>query len=103
MLATGSPAPDVALEDTDGKTVRLSDYQGRQAVLIYFMRATSCPVCYRHVQDLVRSQNEFAANGVQVLIAVPEDRRTAAAWKAKRQLPSPCSSGASPPRTRWSA
>ncbi|MCG5218361.1 peroxiredoxin family protein [Streptosporangium sp. KLBMP 9127] len=89
MLETGSPAPDVVLEDTDGKTVRLSDYQGRHAVLIYFMRATSCPVCNRHVQDLIRRRDEFAADDVQVLVAVPEDRQAAAAWKAKRQIPFP--------------
>ncbi|ACZ83782.1 peroxiredoxin family protein [Streptosporangium roseum] len=89
MLETGSPAPDVVLEDTDGKTVRLSDYQGRHAVLVYFMRATSCPICARHVQDLIQRRDEFAAGNIQVLVAVPEDRQAAAAWKAKRQIPFP--------------
>jgi peroxiredoxin len=89
MLETGSPAPDIILEDTDGKTVRLADYQGHHAVLIYFMRATSCPICNRHVQDLVRRRDEFADGGVQVLVAVPENRREAAAWKAKRRIPFP--------------
>ncbi|TDD11529.1 redoxin domain-containing protein [Nonomuraea deserti] len=89
MLETGSPAPDVVLEHTDGRTVRLSDHRGHRAVLIYFMRATSCPVCNRHVQDLVRRRDEFAAGDVQVLVAVPEDRRAAAAWKARRRVPFP--------------
>ncbi|WP_214414060.1 peroxiredoxin family protein [Sphaerisporangium fuscum] len=89
MLQTGSPAPDVVLEDTDGRAVRLSDYQGEHAVLIYFMRSTSCPVCNRHVQDLVRRRDEFEAGGVQVLVAVPEDRQEAAAWKARRGIPLP--------------
>ncbi|MGV9301819.1 peroxiredoxin family protein [Nonomuraea sp. NPDC004354] len=89
MLETGSPAPDVVLEDTDGRAIRLSDYQGNHAVLIYFMRSTSCPVCNRHVQDLIRRRNEFAADDVHVLVAVPEDRQEAADWKAKRQVPFP--------------
>ncbi|MFI0449343.1 peroxiredoxin family protein [Actinomadura sp. 6N118] len=89
MLETGSSAPDVVLEDTDGQPVRLSDYQGSHAVLIYFMRSTSCPVCNRHVQDLARRRNELAADHVQVLVAVPGDRQEAAAWKAKRQIPFP--------------
>lgn len=89
MLETGSHAPDIVLEDTDGKTVRLSDYQGRHAVLIYFMRATSCPVCTMHVKDLIRRRDELAAGKVQVLIAVPDDRQAAAAWRAKRQIPFP--------------
>ncbi|MEV0403374.1 peroxiredoxin family protein [Actinoallomurus sp. NPDC050550] len=89
MLETGSPAPDVLLEDTDGRAVRLSDYRGKNAVLIYFMRSTSCPVCNRHVQDLIRRRDEFAADDVQVLVALPADRREAAAWKDKRQVPFP--------------
>ncbi|GAA2324618.1 peroxiredoxin family protein [Nonomuraea roseoviolacea subsp. roseoviolacea] len=89
MLETGSTAPDVVLQDTDGHTVRLSDYRGRSAVLIYFMRSTSCPVCNLHVKDLVRRRDEFADAGVQVLVAVPEDRAEAAAWKARRGLPFP--------------
>ncbi|MFF4771814.1 peroxiredoxin family protein [Microtetraspora fusca] len=89
MLETGSPVPDIALEDTDGRAVRLSDFQGNHAVLIYFMRSTSCAVCNRHVHDLIRRRNEFAADDVQVLVAVPEDRQEAAAWKAKRQVPFP--------------
>ncbi|WP_433424613.1 peroxiredoxin family protein [Microtetraspora malaysiensis] len=87
MLEAGSPAPDVVLEDTDGQAVRLSDYQGNHAVLIYFMRSTSCPVCNRHVQDLIRRRDELAADNVRVLVAVPEDRQAAAEWKAKRQIP----------------
>ncbi|GAA3588794.1 peroxiredoxin family protein [Nonomuraea rosea] len=89
MLQTGSPAPDMLLEDTDGRPVRLSDYQGEQAVLIYFMRSVSCPVCNRHVQDLGRRREEFAADDVQVLVAVPEDRQAAATWKTRRQVPFP--------------
>ncbi|MGV9771397.1 peroxiredoxin family protein [Streptosporangium sp. NPDC003464] len=93
MLETGSPAPDVVLEDTDGQAVRLSDYQGNHAVLVYFMRSTSCPVCYRHVQDLIRRRDELAADNVRVLVAVPEDRQAAAEWKAKRQIPFPVLTG----------
>ncbi|MEV0583653.1 peroxiredoxin family protein [Nonomuraea sp. NPDC050310] len=93
MLTIGSTAPDLVLEDTDGQAVRLSDHRGRQAVLVYFMRSTSCPICNRHVQDLVRSRGEFAAANVQVFVAVPEERAEAAAWKTRRQVPFPVLTG----------
>lgn len=83
----------MVLEDTEGQAVRLSDYQGRHAVLIYFMRSTSCPVCNRHVRDLVNRGDEMAADDVQVLLAVPDDRETAARWKAKHQVPFPVLTG----------
>lgn len=93
MIAAGSPAPQLVLEDTTGQTVRLSDYRGRHAVLLFFMRSTSCPVCNRHVRDLVRNGDELAAENVRVLIAVPEDREQATAWKARHQIPFPVLTG----------
>ncbi|EMD29535.1 peroxiredoxin family protein [Amycolatopsis azurea] len=86
MLEIGSTALDLALEDTAGEVVRLSDYRGTEHVLLYFMRSTTCPVCTGHVKDLARRTEELAAAGVRVLIAVPEGRAEAAAWRAKRGL-----------------
>lgn len=34
----GSPAPDFCLESDGGAMVRLSEYQGRANVVLYFMR-----------------------------------------------------------------
>ena len=75
------------VEDTTGQTVRLIDYQGKQAVLLFFLRSTSCPVCNRHVRGLVEDGEELAVANVHVLLAVPEDRDRATRWKAKQQIP----------------
>ncbi|AXB41658.1 peroxiredoxin family protein [Amycolatopsis albispora] len=96
MLKAGSPAPRMVLEDTAGRPVRLSDYQGKHAVLLFFLRSTSCPVCLRHVRDLVNRADELAADDVRVLLAVPEDRERAAAWKAKHRIPFPVLTGDRP-------
>lgn len=87
MLEIGTPAPALVAFDTEGHAVRLSDFHGRAAVLLFFMRSMSCPVCGAHVKDLVRRRDEFDAAGARVLIAVPEDREQAAVWKEKRDLP----------------
>ena len=86
MLEIGSTVPDVALEDTTGQVVRLSEFRGTASVLIYFMRSTTCPVCAGHVKDLAARSEELAAAGVRVLVAVPEGRAEAKAWRAKRGL-----------------
>ncbi|WP_414943591.1 peroxiredoxin family protein [Amycolatopsis sp. cmx-11-32] len=78
MFEIGSTVP--ALEDTAGQVVRLSDHRGTDNLLLYFMRSTTCPVCNSHVRDLAKLA------GVRVLVAVPEGRVEAAAWRAKRGL-----------------
>ncbi|MEQ0557963.1 peroxiredoxin family protein [Amycolatopsis sp. NEAU-NG30] len=88
MLRTGSPAPELELADTEGRTVRLAGFRG-EAVLLYFMRSTSCPVCRRHVRDLA----EHPPGDVRVLVVVPDDRATAAAWRAKHRIPFPVLTG----------
>lgn len=39
MLAAGMPAPDFTLSDHTGRTVRLSDYRGRNVVLWFYPKA----------------------------------------------------------------
>jgi len=42
MLQTGDTAPDFELRGTDGRTYRLADYRGKQAVVLaWFARAFS--------------------------------------------------------------
>lgn len=38
-LEEGSRAPDFALRDEGGKTVKLSDYRGRRLVLFFYPKA----------------------------------------------------------------
>lgn len=93
MITTGEPAPDIVLTDTDGGAVRLTDFRGESGVLLFFMRATSCPVCRAHVRDLARRRDDLLAHDVRVLIAVPEDRAAAATWKARSRTPFPVVTG----------
>lgn len=94
MLETSTAAPDLDLVDATGAAVPLSDYLHRSHVLLYFMRATTCPICVRHVRDLARHIDEYAALGAQILVVVPEGLPTARAWAARQQLPFPVVTGA---------
>ncbi len=93
MLEIGS-APLLSLEDTDGNAVAIADYKGTSSVFIYFMRALSCAQCNAHVQNIIKNRADFDAAGVQVIIAVPEDREDAVAWRAKKNVPFPVVMGA---------
>jgi len=63
--AAGSPAPDFELEDTGGKSLRLSSLRG-EVVLLHFW-ATWCPHCLTEMPLLARVTREESFRGVRVL------------------------------------
>lgn len=67
-------APQFALKDVNGRTVRLSDYKGR-VVLINFW-ATWCPPCRAEMPELVRLQREHGKEGLQIIgITYPPEQK----------------------------
>ena len=66
-LHVGMPAPDFAVTDLDGNTVRLSDFRGDKHVLFEFGCITA-PVFVGDVPTLNRLHAKFHDDGVQVLV-----------------------------------
>lgn len=62
----GFLAPDFELLTDDGQTVRLSDLRG-QAVVVNFW-ASWCPPCRAEMPALQRVQDEYASQGVVILL-----------------------------------
>lgn len=68
-------APDFALEDTEGKLHRLSDYRG-QTVIINFW-TTWCPPCREEIPSMNRAWRVLRKEGVVILaVNVGEDADT---------------------------
>ena len=93
MITAGTRMPNLELQSSTGEPVRLLDHLGERGMVAFFMRTTTCPVCNAHVRDLVGRAGELSARGISVLIAVPEDREEAAAWKDRRRVPFPVVTG----------
>ncbi|MFB9992657.1 peroxiredoxin family protein [Deinococcus oregonensis] len=51
FMSVNESAPDFELASTGG-TIRLSDARGLHPVVLYVMRAFSCPICQGHVRAL---------------------------------------------------
>jgi peroxiredoxin len=65
-VKAGTAATDFATRDIDGKTVKLSDYLGKQAVLIDFW-ATFCEPCLAEMPHLRDLYDRYRAKGFVVL------------------------------------
>ena len=58
-------APDFALKDADGKTVRLSEYRGKVVLLDFW--ATWCPPCKLEIPWLIDIERKNKNRGFEVL------------------------------------
>lgn len=70
-LSAGDAAPDFALTDADGNTVRLSDYRGK-SVVVYFYPAASTPGCTKEACDFRDSLAVLNEAGFDVLGVSPD-------------------------------
>ena len=65
MLKPGDNAPDFTLKDSDGKTINLSDYQGKLVLLDFWYAA--CKPCIKASFHLEALQKKYANRGLVVL------------------------------------
>ncbi|HTY44514.1 MAG TPA: TlpA disulfide reductase family protein [Patescibacteria group bacterium] len=61
-----SPAADFTLKDTGNQQVALSEYRGKNAVLLFFW-TTWCPYCRNELKELQKRYPALAADGIVVL------------------------------------
>ena len=70
-LKPGDRAPDFELKDQDGKTVRLSDFQGRRLLLYFYPRA-STPGCTIQACSVRDSLSALEESGMAVVGISPD-------------------------------
>ncbi len=87
-LQPGDTAPDFALADDTGATVRLSDYRGRRVVL-YVYPAAMTPGCTTQACDFRDSLDALHAAGIDVLGLSPDKPDKLAKFRARDHLTFP--------------
>ena len=62
---SGKAAPDFTVTDTDGAEHRLSDYRGRNVLVVFW--ATWCPACNVEIPHLIELRKQFNENDLAIL------------------------------------
>ncbi|HTE04734.1 MAG TPA: thioredoxin family protein [Planctomycetota bacterium] len=88
-LAVGAQAPDFALPDTSGRTVRLADFAGRPLVVVFM--CNHCPFVKHVSAGLAAFARDFAPRGLPLVginsndvVAHPDDSPAAMRVEAAR-------------------
>lgn len=86
MLEEKKPAPDFALEDMNGKTVRLSDFRGKK-VIVYFYPKDDTPGCTKEACSLRDGFSALTDKNAVVLGISPDSPESHKKFAAKYDLP----------------
>ena len=88
MLDAGDEAPDFALEDQDGETVRLTDFRGRPVVVYFYPRADT-PGCTTEACGFRDEWSAYRDRDVAVLGVSDDPVDDVADFAEKYDLPFP--------------
>jgi peroxiredoxin Q/BCP len=80
-------APDFALPDRSGKTVRLSDYRGKKAVVLYFYPKDDTPGCTKEACSFRDQYQDFQDAGAEVIGVSSDSESSHAKFGEKYRLP----------------
>lgn len=72
-IKVDAKAPDFELSNQEGKMVKLSDYSGKNIVLI-FSRAHWWPFCIKQLVQLQKSSADFKKLNTEVVVVFREER-----------------------------
>ena len=86
MLREGTSAPDFEAVLDNGDTFRLSDYQGRKSVVLYFYPKDFTPGCTREACAFRDRKAELKKLGAQVLGVSPDSAASHEKFRDKFQL-----------------
>jgi peroxiredoxin Q/BCP len=86
-LKVGDTAPDFALPDRAGRTVRLSDYRGKQPVVLYFYPKDDTPGCTKEACAFRDQYEDFKEGGAEVIGVSSDSNESHEKFAAKYRLP----------------
>jgi peroxiredoxin Q/BCP len=86
-LKNGTPAPDFELPDQNGNLVRLSQYRGKSAVVVYFYPKDDTTGCTIEACKFRDDFSRFQATGAEILGISDDSTESHRSFASKYHLP----------------
>lgn len=71
-IAIGKEAPEFALSDQDGNTIRLSEFIDKRNLLLIFVRGDWCPGCHMMLRTYEKERERFRQKNILVMAIGPD-------------------------------
>lgn len=88
-VRVGEQAPDVSFSLHDGRTVRLADYRGNRAVVLFFYPKDNTPLCTTEACSFRDDYEKFQAAGAEVIGVSSDSAASHARFAERHGLPYP--------------
>lgn len=85
-VAVGQPIPDLEVQATGAKTLKLSAFRGRHLVLYFYPKA-STPGCTQEGQDFRDACDDFAAADTVILGVSRDGLKAQESFKSRQNFP----------------
>lgn len=86
-VQVGDEAPDFTLPTQDGKTVSLSDFRGKTAIVLYFYPKDDTPGCTAEACTFRDSYDVFKEAGAEVIGVSSDSAQSHSNFAQKHRLP----------------
>ncbi|HEY8171536.1 MAG TPA: peroxiredoxin [Dehalococcoidia bacterium] len=89
MLNVGQNAPEFALQDENGNTVRLDDFRGKSALVLMFYPADNTPGCTKQLCTARDDYDKYQAAGIAVFGVNPGSAATHKKFAERHNMRTP--------------
>lgn len=86
-LEEGAAAPDFAMKDSKGKTLRLSDLRGKKSVVAYFYPKDFTPGCTMEATEFTKDYERFKSAGIEIVGISPDSEESHTKFRDKMGIP----------------
>jgi thioredoxin-dependent peroxiredoxin len=86
VLKEGDKAPDFTLQSDEGKSITLSDLEGKSSVILYFYPKDRTPGCTKEACNFRDNIEKFKELGAEVLGVSVDDVESHKSFKEKENL-----------------